>query len=85
MEAVVTNRSLPYLYRKIESLPFKMQEEVSLFTDFLHNRNKLKSDIYFDADDNRFSELSLASLSEEWNSSEDDEWDTLLSQMPSIP
>ena len=40
----------------------------------------------FDASsvDNHFLDLSLLSLLKEWNSSEDEEWDTILSQMPSI-
>ena len=93
MEAEVTRGSvnLPYLYNKIESLSSMMQEEVLLFTDFLHNKSKSKSDIVskatdFDinADDNHFSNLSLLSLSKEWNSLEDEEWDAILSEMPSI-
>jgi len=92
MEVVGTGGSvyLPYLYRKIESLPSMMQEEVLLFTDFLHNKSKTKpevakaTDFDVNADDNRFSNLSLLSLSKEWNSPEDEEWDTILSEMPSI-
>ena len=92
METIVANRGgvyLPYLFRKIEILPSAMQEEVLLFTDFLINKSKAKSvetgafDFDAEANDN-FSGLSLLSLSKEWNSSEDEEWDTILSQMPSI-
>jgi len=90
METIVTRGSayLSYLYRKIESLPSMMQEEVLLFTDFLHSKNKAKSDLAkvadFDVEDNSFSNLSLLSLSKEWDSSEDEEWNTILSEMPSI-
>ena len=47
MEAAGTGGSvyLPYLYRKIESLPSMMQEEVLLFTDFLHNKSKAKVEV----------------------------------------
>ena len=37
-QAVIQNNSnvlLPFLYGKIEQLPYEMQKEVSLFTDFL--------------------------------------------------
>jgi hypothetical protein len=36
------------------------------------------------ADDNYFANLSLSSLSKEWNTEEDEEWNTILAQMPSI-
>ena len=85
MEAIAVNRDLPHLYRKIESLPFKMQEDVLFFTNFLLNKSKAKSDENFDIDDHHFSGLSMLSLSREWDSSEDEEWDTILSQMPSVP
>ena len=91
METLITNRSsvyLLYLYSKIESLSSPMQEEFLLFTDFLLNKSKTKADdaktFDFDTNDNHFSELSLLSLSKEWNSLEDEEWDTILSQMPSV-
>jgi hypothetical protein len=82
MEAVVT----PRLYRKIEILPSRMQEEVSLFTDFLLAKSKVKPnvDLNTETDDHHFSRISLLSLSNEWDSSEDEEWDAILSQMPSI-
>ena len=93
MEAVMTNRGsvyLPHLFRKIESLPSNMQGEVLLFTDFLHNKGNSKSketkspDFDVQSSDNHFSNLSMLSLSKEWYSSEDDEWDDILSEMPSI-
>ena len=79
MEAV----AMPHLYRKIERLPSRMQEEISLFTDFLLAKNKIKPNIDLDTetDDNHF--LSF-SLSNGWDSSEDEDWDAILSQMPSI-
>ena len=78
METVV----MPRLYRKIEILPSRMQEEVLLFTDFL--LAKANIDLNAETDDNHFSRYSLLSLSNEWDSSEDEEWDDILSQMPSI-
>ena len=91
MEAVTRGSVyLPNLYRKIESLPSMMQDEVLLFTDFLHNKSRAKADVAkangldANSDDNHFSNLSLLSLSKEWNSSEDEEWDAILSEMPSI-
>ena len=82
MEAIAA----PNLYRKIERLPSQMQIEVSLFTDFLIAKSKVQSNTDLDtvSDDNYFSRFSLMSLSNEWNSHEDEEWDTLLSEMPSI-
>jgi hypothetical protein len=92
MAQVVNSGSvyLPYLYSKIEGLPSRMQEEVLLFTDFLITKNMAKlfdvrtTDFDEAADDKHFSGLSLSSLSKEWNSAEDEEWDTLLAQMPPI-
>jgi hypothetical protein len=81
---------LPFLFSKIEGLPAQMQEDVLLFTDFLLNKSTAQlrdaKTSYFDetADDSHFAGLSLSSLSKEWNSAEDEEWDTILAQMPSI-
>jgi hypothetical protein len=67
-----------------------MQEEVLLFTDFLFSKSMAKSHeikiINFDetTDDRHFANLSLSSLSKEWDSDEDKEWNTILAQMPSI-
>ena len=82
MEALI----MPYLYQKIERLPSRLQEEVSLFIDFLLAKNNIEPNIDLDSatDDNHFSRFSLLSLSKEWNSSEDEEWDAILSEMPSI-
>jgi hypothetical protein len=89
----VANRDsviLPFLYSKIEGLPSQMQEEVLLFTDFLLNKSRTQSNYVkttdFDeaADDNHFANMSLSSLSNEWDTAEDEEWDTILAQMPSI-
>jgi hypothetical protein len=91
--AEVANRGsifLPHLYDKIEDLPSQMQEEVLLFTDFLLSKNMALShnpttvDFGEMADDNYFANLSLSSLSKEWNTEEDEEWNTILAQMPSI-
>ncbi|GHU59147.1 hypothetical protein FACS189411_15640 [Bacteroidia bacterium] len=41
-QAAIKGSSLPFLYRKIESLPANMQEEVSLFTDFLLSKTSAK-------------------------------------------
>ena len=86
MEAIAINGSLQYLFRKIESLPAQMQADVSLFADFLITKCKTKPEVDFNtgAEDNHFSSLSLSTISKEWSSPEDEEWDTILSQMPSI-
>ena len=80
------------LDRKVKRLPFKAHREVSDYLDFLFYKYRVENEIKvssadFDSnvDDNHFLDLSLLSLSKEWNSSEDEEWDTILSQMPSIP
>jgi hypothetical protein len=92
MERIANNDSafLPYLYNRIGVLPSNMQKEVLLFTDFLISKSMMKSyevkivDFDETTNDNHFANLSLSSLSKEWDSDEDKEWDTLLAQMPSI-
>ena len=84
MEAVV-------LEHKVKKLPFEARREVSDYLDFLLYKYNIKYEkkvIFPDFDasthDNHFLDLSLLSLSKEWNSPEDEEWDTILSQMPAI-
>jgi hypothetical protein len=81
---------LPNLYSKIEVLPSVLQEEVLHFTDFLISKSKAKlhdaksNKLDETANDVRFADLSLSSLSKEWDCAEDEEWDTILAQMPPV-
>jgi hypothetical protein len=60
-------------------------KEVEFIVFPLENNNvKAKNKMRLFEEENDFISLSASSLSKEWDSAEDAEWDTLLAKMPSI-